>query len=374
MRLRSVSIAVVGLLLLFARTMVWSQPAPQGIEKLTHMVVLYLENRSFDNLFGEFPDADGIANAGSAATQLDRDGNRYDVLPPVIRPFKSTQNPDWISEIPILDNLPNKPFAIDGIRPGVTVWTNTNDLQHLFYANQAQIHGGRNDWFVAYTNREAGGLPMGYYSRAAMQATTLWRLASDYTLLDNFFQGAFGGSFLNHQWLICACAPLWWPDPPDELRSVLDAKGYVLEERKLTALGQGDYAVNTTQSIFLNNGRQGGDLLPPQGAATIGDRLSAKGVNWAWYSGGWDLAIKDHRSEREEAEFKRLNFQYHHQPLAYYERFSPLRQGGRDQRAKHLKDATPISSVPGRGFQRSWFRPSPGGTMSTTTSTIRPRS
>ena len=26
-------------------------------------------------------------------------------------------------------------------------------------------------------------------------------------LADNFFQGAFGGSFLNHQYLICACAP-----------------------------------------------------------------------------------------------------------------------------------------------------------------------
>ena len=35
------------------------------------------------------------------------------------------------------------------------------------------------------------------------------RLAKEFVLADNFFQGAFGGSFLNHQYLICACAPVY---------------------------------------------------------------------------------------------------------------------------------------------------------------------
>ena len=35
----------------------------------------------------------------------------------------------------------------------------------------------------------------------------LWKLARQYTLADNFFMGAFGGSFLNHQYLVCACVP-----------------------------------------------------------------------------------------------------------------------------------------------------------------------
>jgi acid phosphatase len=38
------------------------------------------------------------------------------------------------------------------------------------------------------------------------------------------------------------------------------------------------------------------------------------------------------------------NFQYHHQPFAYYERFNPLRQSGREQRAKHLKDASRLEA------------------------------
>ncbi len=65
-----------------------------------------------------------------------------------------------------------------------------------------QIDGGKNDGFAAWS--DAGGLAMGYYdnSRAALYA-----LAREFVLADNFFQGAFGGSFLNHQYLICACAP-----------------------------------------------------------------------------------------------------------------------------------------------------------------------
>jgi phospholipase C len=44
---------------------------------------------------------------------------------------------------------------------------------------------------------------MGHFDTAARPD----KLAQQYTLADHFFQGAFGGSFLNHQYLICACAP-----------------------------------------------------------------------------------------------------------------------------------------------------------------------
>jgi phospholipase C len=42
-------------------------PPPQraGLDKIQHIVVIYAENRSFDNLYGLFPGADGIANATS---------------------------------------------------------------------------------------------------------------------------------------------------------------------------------------------------------------------------------------------------------------------------------------------------------------------
>ena len=78
----------------------------------------------------------------------------------------------------------------------------TRDLVHRYYNNLMQINGGRNDGFAAWSN--AGGLAMGYYDGSGL---AMWQVARRYTLADNFFMGAFGGSFLNHQYLVCACIP-----------------------------------------------------------------------------------------------------------------------------------------------------------------------
>ena len=104
-------------------------------------------------------------------------------------------------------HLPNQPFAIDdpkGFNTSLDV--TTRDLWHLFYQNQMQIDGGKNDRFAAYA--DSGGLVMGHYDGAKLP---LWNVAQKYVLADNFFMGAFGGSFLNHFWLICACMPVY-PD------------------------------------------------------------------------------------------------------------------------------------------------------------------
>ena len=50
-----------------------------------HIIVIYLENHSFDNLFGFFANADGIASAGATKIQLDPDGHPYPFLPRVQR-------------------------------------------------------------------------------------------------------------------------------------------------------------------------------------------------------------------------------------------------------------------------------------------------
>ncbi|HTQ77918.1 MAG TPA: alkaline phosphatase family protein, partial [Burkholderiales bacterium] len=57
--------------------------APAGLDKIDTVVVIYAENRSFDHLFGLFPGAEGIAQAGAGAkTQLDHDGKPMPHLPP----------------------------------------------------------------------------------------------------------------------------------------------------------------------------------------------------------------------------------------------------------------------------------------------------
>jgi phospholipase C len=334
MRGRSLWMRVVGALLAAGLALhpSWAE-AGSRLDQVSHIVVLYLENRSFDNLLGTYSGANGLQ--GASTLQRDRSGNAYVVLPEVKGPFDVAGNPPQVRALEI-GPLPNAPFAIDSISPEVTLATTTRGLTHLFYTNRAQIHGGANDRFARLS--DAGGFTMGHYSAAAMQETNLWKAARSGVLFDNFFQGAFGGSFLNHIWLVCACPPVW-PDPPGDQRSVLDPNGIPVEERRVTAEVDGDYAVNTTQSVFLNDGHQGRNLLPAQNSVTIGDHLSERGIDWAWYSEGWDLVIEKKRTPAETARLDAMLFAYHHQPFAYFQRFDPATARGRAERRTHLRDA-----------------------------------
>ena len=67
-----------------------------------------------------------------------------------------------------------------------------------------QIDGGKNDKFAIVS--DAKGLAMGHYDTSKLP---LAKLARRYTVADRFFQAAFGGSFLNHQWLIAARTPVF---------------------------------------------------------------------------------------------------------------------------------------------------------------------
>ena len=56
-----------------------TQPQPAGdISLIGHMVFMVKENRTFDNLFGTFPGASGLAQGRAQAAQVDRDGRQPD--------------------------------------------------------------------------------------------------------------------------------------------------------------------------------------------------------------------------------------------------------------------------------------------------------
>jgi len=95
----------------------------------------------------------------------------------------------------------------------------TRDLVHRFYEAQYQLDGGKLDRFV--TASDAAGLTMGYYRTRNLP---IWKWLHQaghpsYAILDDFFQAAFGGSFLNHQWLIAAQRPSTHTPRPSSTRS-----------------------------------------------------------------------------------------------------------------------------------------------------------
>ncbi|WP_076865651.1 acid phosphatase [Bradyrhizobium mercantei] len=319
------------------------------------VVVIYAENRSFDNLYGSFPRANGVAKA-PASTQLqrDRDGKPFRELPPIWEGLTAKGVTPPITQAET-EHLPNRPFYADdpkGFR--LSYGTITRDLWHRFYQNQMQINGGRNDKFVAHA--DSGALAMSLWDGSKL---AMWKLAEKYVLADNFFMGAFGGSFLNHQWLVCACVP-YYPNadtnPAKPSISVVERDGVTLKEAANSPksamdgipkyAGDGNltpdfYAVNTMQPPYQPSGNdpaKDGDkayadpnnatTLPPQIEPTIGDLLSLKHVTWAWYSGAWQDVL-DHGNRSPVP-----NFQYHHQPLNYYASFAP----GTAARAEHLRD------------------------------------
>ena len=201
-------------------------PPPEvkpGLERIGHIIVIYLENRSFDHLYGLFPGADGLSNAAGATGQVTSDGRRFDVLPAVLNNYE----PSWI-DTRFAEELPNEPFREDHF---VDLREQTGDPVHRFYQEREQINGGKMDRFVAFSG--VGGLPMGYFDGHELP---LFKLAEQYTLADHFFHAAFGGGFLNHMWLICACTPRY-ENAPAELLAQLDANGQMTRDGSVTPDG-----------------------------------------------------------------------------------------------------------------------------------------
>jgi phospholipase C len=296
-----------------------------GIRQINHLVVIYMENHSFDNLYGEFKGANGIANAERGNfLQVDKDGRPYKYLPEIPRN----------NSFPT--NLPNKLFNIDQY---VSSDKKTPDVTHSFFRNQLQIDGGKMDKFAAYNDSK--GLTMGYYRTEKLP---LYPMARKYTLCDNFFQSVFGGSYFNHVYLISAAVPVW-PDAPESLIAKVDADGKMIQDGTVTSDG---YVVNHILSRNAPYPPQSdtSEFLPSQTMPTIGDRLSEKGISWAWYSEGWDDAVAG----------KKNNFAYNHEPFLYFTRYQEGTEG-----RKHMKDqndfikAAKEGALPGVSFVK------PGG-------------
>jgi acid phosphatase len=390
--------------------------AAAPLHDFNHIVIIYQENHSFDNLYGLWgevngmrvtglPDADifhtrqvrqdnttayncllqndvNLASPPLNATCTDNTGTPSFQSAFTNRPFKID---DYIASTDATCPAPGA-FAPNGVVKGSGLPGGcTRDIVHRYYNEQYQINKGKQNRYV--TGSDAAGLAMGYYDTTKLPIYNyLHRLgAPNYVIADHFFQGAFGGSFLNHQWLIAAATPVFDGALNDgsanDQHSVVDANGMptstplytsplgtAARDSALTAschppagrpampngIVCGDYAINTIQPFYwpFSPGTADARRLPPLTNPTIGDRLSAARVDWAWYSGGWSNANGNVNgpgwtngsgpacsdpNANAAAGFPRCPdklFQYHHQPFNYFVNYSP----GTTARNKHLLD------------------------------------
>ena len=381
--------------------------APLGA--VQHFVVIYEENHSFDNLYGGWEGVRGLSSAQPGALQqTNQQGAPFQCLLQTDVNFTSPPLPatcvDKTTMREFESAFKNGPFVIDafiaatdatcpvtaspveGVLKGSGAPGGcTRDFVHRFYQEQYQIHGGKQDRYA--TGSDATGLVMGHYDthRLPIYRYLHSRGHPRYAIADDTFQAAFGGSFLNHQWLIAAATP---PVPNAisdgstlDRHSILDQNGfptayplYAPEPAGATqrdgALAVrcgadvpagracGDYAVNTLQPFYqpyppgLPDAKRLGPLTNP----TIGDRLNGARIDWAWYSGGWSNASGERGAPGwSNGEAGSCNdpqairtavfpncpdqlFQFHHQPFNYFAAFDPATTEGAANRKAHLRD------------------------------------
>jgi len=138
-----------------------TERVPAGFNKITHVIWIIQENRSFDNYFGTFPGADGF------------------------------QPSTCIPKLPGSKDCVN-PFHMPAGAPFC-------DLDHTWRIAHAAYNNGRMDGFVW-----AEGTPytMGYYDQRDIP--NYWKYARHFTLCDQFFSSLNGPSGPNHVYTVAA--------------------------------------------------------------------------------------------------------------------------------------------------------------------------
>ena len=270
-------------------------------------------------------------------------------------------------------------FAPNGVlkdSPGALPGGCTRDLVHRFYQEQYQLDGGKQDRYV--TGSDAVGLTMGTYDTRKLPIYEYLhgRRHPDYAISDRFFQAAFGGSFLNHQWLVAAATPTFYGALATAQRRPALPGRRERDAEHLSALhadrpGQGPGADRALQRAAARRAgvrRLGGQHDPadlpalraghagrPQAPAAEG-RHHRRPAERAGHRLGLVLGRLVERQRRRRrtrwtnsptactdpetaagAVFPNCPnklFQYHHQALNYYASFAP----GTAARRRHLRD------------------------------------
>ena len=217
---------------------------------------------------------------------------------------------------------------------------------HRFYQEQYQLDGGKQNRYV--TGSDAVGLTMGHYDTKSLPIYQYLhgRDAPNYVIADHFFQAAFGGSFLNHQYLVAARAPIDTSARPRRCRrrSALDRRRERLPQRQLPAVQPADAGQDGAAHPGLRAGRRTRTWPAVTSRSTPCSRRTRRlgsghqtaahrrhevpehrrpaerprACRWNWYAGGWNDAAAGHPGPL---------FQYHHQPFNYFADYAPGKPG-----------------------------------------------
>ena len=238
---------------------------------IQHLVVIFQENISFDHYFGTYPNA------------TNPKGEPY---------FQAAPNTPTVNGLTtaLLNNNPNlnplngsgasNPFRLDRSQAA------TADQDHAYTPEQQASDQGLMDLFPLYTGSAGpppaglttNGLVMGYFDGNTV--TAMWNYAQHFGLSDNSYGTGFGPSTVGLMNLVSG--------QTNGVVAYLNGTGDFVNggpDGSLTNIDDPDPIGDVCSSPSRDQAQMGG--------VTIGDLLSAAGVSWGGFMGGFNLSIKN---------------------------------------------------------------------------------
>jgi phospholipase C len=317
---------------------------------IKHLVVIYDENISFDHYFGTYPQA---ANT---------DGTKFTASP-------KTPKADTLATAGLLTNNPNL-YAPKRLTPSQAM---TCDQNHNYGPEQYAANGGKADQYVqnTETSKCSGnlfgepGLVMDYYDGNTV--TGLWNYAQHYAMNDRSFSSVYGPSTPGALNLIAgqthgviSTDPTSSTENPKQT-AVPDA--YTVHSPNAngvgTVIGDPDPAFDDCS----DSDHTAMNALAAMNGTNVGDLLTAKGVSWGWFQGGFrpsaawngqqDSYAKCGTTHTNVGGAAVKDYSPHHNPFAYYKstanphHVAPASVGeiGHNGPANHNYDLTDFESV-----------------------------
>lgn len=284
---------------------------------IKHVIVLFQENIAFDHYFGTYPNALNLP--GEPAFQAAPGTPTVNGLTPALL----QANPNKVNPY----RLPPEKAA-------------TCDMDHDYTPEQQAFNGGLMDKFVEYTSPYSDEVGcdlkevMAYFDGNTV--TALWNYAQHFALNDNSFGTTFGPSSPGAINLVSGNTHGAIPEDLKVGDDVITVQGTLISDPDPFL----DDCSNPAAGLVLMKGR------------TIGDLLSAKGVTWGWFEGGFKpTGNKGGRAVCGATSVNILgktvtDYSPHHEPFQYYRQTanphhlppSSVAMIGKDDEANHQYD------------------------------------
>lgn len=243
-----------------------SKPAAKNVKQfatatpIQHLVVIFQENVSFDHYFGTYPVATNPKGEPKFKATLDTP--TVNGLTNALLNFNPNLNP-------ANGAAASNPFRID--RSGAV----TSDQDHGYTAEQSAFDAGLMDTFPVNTGYASSEV-MGYFDGNTVTAE--WNYAQFFAMSDNSYGTTFG------------------PSSPGVVNLVSGQTNGVVA----TLNGTGDEVSGGSDGslTLINDADPLGDVCSSatraqatMGSKNIGDLLTAAGVTWGSFMGGFNLSI-----------------------------------------------------------------------------------